>query len=237
MEIKYLDLTRLRVNECFGFLKKVESSLKLLNLESEKDIINNFKNTLKEFDLALNQTIKNSHTTLVNEANEKTKRTWRHFKAHTKAFCNYPEVQHANIAAKTYEIFEKYGDIANINYTEAYGKLYNILQELEAISLDDRTLIQTHLYTENLKRCYNEFLEIQSKQLDESSYYKKGFVATSFENSRMAYYDLVKRINALVVIDGEDAFRDFVAEMAVIIEHELHSIATKQADRESKRKN
>ena len=220
MEIMVLNLAKLRVNESFAFFKKVEELTNFLRLDSDQAMVAEYKSALQEFDEVLQQSIKNSQTKSVREADEEADITWRHFRAHVRAMCDYPESAKTKIAEKTYAIFEKFGDFTQNGYSQEYGAMYNLIQELEAIPTGEQEQIMTDLYTTTLRAKYEQFMDTQSLQTDESSQYQKGAIAEKCVVARKAYLAMVKRVNALVLINGESDYRDFVSRMNVIIEKE-----------------
>lgn len=227
MEIKKLDVTRLRVTESFGFFKKVEELTGLLTLESDKAMVDSYVQSVSEFDNVLKQSVKNSQTESVAKADEEVDALWTSFKAHAKALRKYPDAQKAQIAQKTYAIFEKFGDATRKGYTQEYGVLFNMLQELEAIPQEEQEGILTALYTTELRAKYEAFMSAQSAQTKEGAEYQKGAIAKHFDSTTDSYGALVKRVNALILINGENDYKDFVSQMNVIIDHEIKNLASR----------
>ena len=94
-KITTLNLTRLRTEESFGYLKQV--SAESANLPSEETpaaqttAVNAFETAFDAFDTALKASATNPATATATEADEARDLAWRGINAYVKAMCAHPD--------------------------------------------------------------------------------------------------------------------------------------------------
>ena len=77
-QIKNLDISRLRTEECFGFLQQVATLAKtMLTVETDKAMVDTLVSAVNAYDAALKQSTKNSKTAEMNAADAAADTAWR----------------------------------------------------------------------------------------------------------------------------------------------------------------
>ncbi len=122
-QIHSFSIECLRMEEDFGFQKKVEAKPSLLNLEGDAQVVADYKATILAFDLVLKKNSANSHTAAVKAADEKADAAWRGLRTQAKAMLNYPVEENRAIATRAIASINKYGDITNLAYSKEYGRM------------------------------------------------------------------------------------------------------------------
>lgn len=233
-QIKNFDLSRLRTEECFGFLQQVNSTAgQLLTAETDKAMVDAFSAAVDAYDTALKQSEKNSKTSGMTAADEEADAAWRTARAYAKAIASHPDKTLAAIGQKLYDLFAKFGDLAGLGYHEEYARYYNLLQELTAVSADERQSAAFDVWLENMNGCYARFIELRNEKVNEDVTYQTGVVKECRTAAEEAYKVFVQRVNALCIVMGEDSYRSFIDLVNVVIDSlnsTLAARATKAAN-------
>ncbi len=235
-QIKNLDLSRLRTEECFGFLQQVASLAKdMLTVETDKAMVDAFVATVNTYDAALKQSTKNSKTAEMNAADAAADTAWRTARAYVKAMSSHPDAAVAAIGKTIYDLFVKFGDLASLGFHEEYGRYYNLLQELANVMEEDREAAAFDPWLENMDDCYRRFINLRDAKVSEDTAYQTGIVKESRTAAEEAYKAFVQRVNALCIVMGEETYAPFIDQVKVIIDSLNATIAARETKAAKKR--
>ena len=235
-QIKNLDLSRLRTEECFGFLQQVASLAKdMLTVETDKAMVDAFVATVNTYDAALKQSTKNSKTAEMNQADAAADTAWRVARAYAKAMSSHPDVSVAAIGKTIYDLFVKFGDLASLGFHEEYGRYYNLLQELANVDETDRETAAFDPWLNNMDECYLRFIELRDAKVTEDTTYQTGLVKESRTAAEEAYKAFVQRVNALCIVMGEEQYGGFIDQVNVVIDTLSATIAARETKAAKKR--
>lgn len=235
-QIKNLDLSRLRTEECFGFLQQVASLAKdMLTVETDKAMVDAFVATVNTYDAALKQSTKNSKTAEMNAADAAADTAWRTARAYVKAMSSHPDAAVAAIGKTIYDLFVKFGDLASLGFHEEYGRYYNLLQELANVMEEDREAAAFDPWLENMDDCYRRFINLRDAKVSEDTAYQTGIVKESRTAAEEAYKAFVQRVNALCIVMGEETYAPFIDQVNVIIDSLNATIAARETKAAKKR--
>lgn len=235
-KINNFDMTRMRVEECFGFLKKIESETVLLTLETDKEMVATFEAAVTAFDEALKASRKNSKTADVEAADAKVDKAWRTLTQLTKVLTQHPTEEIQDAATEAYSIVQKYGDITDMAYNEEYGNLHNAMQELTAISTEKQKLILIDTIIAVLSSGYSAFMIASAQWSAEESQRQVGIVKETRTAAEDAYRTMVERVNALVVVNGEANYATFIDNVNVIIASAKTTLSARKTRSAAKQK-
>ena len=150
-KIKTFGLTTLRVEECFGYLKLVETETANLPLQEEDGTgspsvvslantasvldatVTSFTTAVDAFDTALKASDTNPATAKATAADDARDAAWRGANNYAAAMCAHPDADLRAIAEQCKAVFDKYGDPTKLAQTEESGILHNLLQDLKAL--------------------------------------------------------------------------------------------------------
>lgn len=243
MEIKDFGTSRAKVEEILGFLKKVNIETDNLKLESDAAMKAAYTAAVLDFEKEYKQNIINSQTITVQDADMAADHAWRSARAYFKAMVEIPTEEVAAVAKKITAIFDKYGRIEQKAYSEEYAAMGSLTVELDTISAEDMTLVAGQVWVERMKECYNTFNTAQTAQRTEDKDYVVGIVKEKRLAAEDAYRTLVKRVNALALINGEEPYADFIKGVNLLIDTESANISAretrakkKKAEEEAKKK-
>lgn len=226
----------LRVEECFGFLKKIETETSLLTLETDKEMVATFTAAVEAFDEALKASQKNSKTATVEAADARVDKAWRTLTQLTKVLTQHPTASVQETATEAYNIVQKYGDITGMAYNEEYGNLHNAMQELNAISATEQKAILIDALVSELTLGYGAYMMASSQRDAEQAQKQVGIVKETRTAAMDAYRSLIDRVNALVVVNGETAYSEFIDNVNVIIGSAKTTLSSRATRSAAKRK-
>ena len=231
-KIATLNLTRLRTEEDFGFLKLVLAETENLPLETERPgglsvladtssvlqtKVDDFNAAFDAFDTALKASAVNPATATATDADEARDLSWRGINAYVKAMCAHPTADIAASATEAKSLFDKYGDPTKLAQTEESGVLHNLLQDLEALPIAE---INFSVWVEDLKYKEEQFLAAAAERTEADAARQVGIVKETRTAAEAAYRSLVDTVNALAMINGDAEYATFIDHVNAMIERQ-----------------
>lgn len=222
-KIKEFTIRNLLNGEDFGYQKRIEVETIHLSLESDKEMVQTYKNALLDYDKALKNSNRNSHTVEVVSVDNHTNIAWRGLHAQIKVMLNHPNETYRKTATECYNILNKYGNITKMGYNEKYGYAFNLLQDFTALGWDKRNQMNIDDWVVELQTRYDEYVVSTTARTEEDSHQVTGIIKDMREKADRAYRALMERVNALSLINGEEEYRAFITNVNVIID-EAHAV-------------
>ena len=223
-KITTINLTRLRTEEDFGFLKLVLAETENLPAEETPSIltaaVNSFETAFNAFDAALKASATNLATASATDADVERDQSWRGINAYVKAMCNHPTTEVASAAIEAKSLLDKYGDPTSLAQTEESGVLHNLLQDLEAFDSAKRTSLALDVWIADLKTKEEAFLAAAAKRTEADAARQVGIVKETRTAAEAAYRSLVDTVNALAMIEGDGAYATFIDHVNAVVERQ-----------------
>ena len=223
-KITTINLTRLRTEEDFGFLKLVLAETENLPAEETPSIltaaVNSFETAFNAFDAALKASATNPATASATDADVERDQSWRGINAYVKAMCNHPTDDVASAATEAKSLFDKYGDPTSLAQTEESGVLHNLLQDLEAFDSAKRTSLALDVWIADLKTKEEAFLAVAARRTEADAARQVGIVKETRTAAEAAYRSLVDTVNALAMINGDADYATFIEHVNAVIERQ-----------------
>ena len=220
-KITTINLTRLRTEEDFGFLKLVLAETENLPAEETPSIltaaVNSFETAFNAFDAALKASATNPATA---SADVERDQSWRSINAYVKAMCSHPTDDVASAATEAKSLFDKYGDPTSLAQTEESGVLHNLLQDLEAFDSSKRTSLALDVWITDLKTKEEAFLAAAARRTEADAARQVGIVKETRTAAESAYRSLVDTVNALAMINGDAEYATFIEHVNAVIERQ-----------------
>ena len=223
-QLSALNIARLRTEECFGYLKQVETET--ANLPSEETpaaqtaAVTTFKTNVGAFDTALKASAVNPATATATSADDARDASWRGANNYTAAMCAHPTADIAAAAAEAKSLFDKYGDPTKLAQTEESGVLHNLLQDMEAFDSAKRTLLNLDVWIADLKSKEEAFLAAAAERTEADAARQVGIVKETRTAAEAAYRSLVDTVNALAMINGDANYATFIDHVNAMIERQ-----------------
>ena len=223
-KITTINLTRLRTEEDFGFLKLVLAETENLPAEETPSIltaaVNSFETAFNAFDAALKASATNPATASATDADVERDQSWRGINAYVKAMCSHPTDDVASAATEAKSLFDKYGDPTSLAQTEESGVLHNLLQDLEAFDSAKRTSLALDVWIADLKTKEEAFLAAAARRTEADAARQVGIVKETRTAAESAYRSLVDTVNALAMINGDADYATFIEHVNAVIERQ-----------------
>ena len=227
-KINDFSLTKLRNDEDYGFHDRVCALAKTyITLETDAAMLASYVTPFTSYDAAVKQSATNSFTATVAELDTKADSAWCNGRAYIRILRTCPDVDVADAAVRIYAAFEKYGDISDLGYTQEYGMYHNLLQDLAEISKEDMELSAFGVWYLAMEEAYNNFIAARESQTSEESKRVAGLVKDCRNATDTAYRNFCAYINVMVMVNGEDAYADFIDRLNVIVAEMSANIASR----------
>ena len=237
-KILTLNIKQLRTEECFGYLKQVETETASLPIQEETETpsvvsvlsaatdsiletkVNEFTTAVDTFDDALKASDTNPATAKATATDDARDASWRGANNYTAAMCAHPDAEVAANAAEAKSLFDKYGDPTKLAQTEESGVLHNLLQDLEAFDSSKRTSLALDVWITDLKTKEEAFLAAAAARTEADAARQVGIVKETRTAAEAAYRSLVDTVNALAMINGDTAYATFIDHVNAMIERQ-----------------
>lgn len=226
-KIQEFNIAKLRTEEDFGFQKRIEAETALLTLEADKPMVDAYKAALTAFDDALKGDASNSQSAAVIAADELADAAWSGLNAQTKTMLNFPVEAARATAAEVQALIRKYGKITSMPYNEEYGRMHNLLQDLDALGAEKQKQIYIDVWVTELHRQYDAFIAASAARTAEEAGRITGIVKQARTNADDAYRALAERVNALALVNGDAAYAAFIDRVNVIIAQAKATLAAR----------
>lgn len=212
-------IENLRNEEWFQFyteFKGVVEQYTPQTLEIEK-LFTDFLTLYANADEALEIIRKSATTEQIAEADNVRDSVFRGFSDAVKSAGNHFDNSKREAAKRLKIIFDQFGNIARKPYDEETASIYNFLQEINAKSADVTSLGLSDWVTQ-LDAENKAFEALMKNRYDENA----SKTALRMKDVRIetdrCYRDILDRIDALILINGEEKYAPFVKDMAVRVD-------------------
>lgn len=236
-----ISLSKLHTEEDFGFLKLVEKETANLPLTAtttgEADIpevmsdtaettgeaavldvdVETFKVAYKAFDDALKTAATTETSAELIAADEERDDAWLAAYRFVKTLTAHPTAETAKIARQIKATFDKYGNPTGLSRTEESGVLHNLLQDLSALTTEERTATGFSPWLTRLEDAETSYLDLLAVRTAEKAGVVTGLVKITRQTADKAYRALVNTVNALIIVNGITPYETFTDNMNVHI--------------------
>ena len=229
------NVARLRYEELFGLLKKVLNSGRAMLPEEAKVILDAFEQAVNNYDEKLELSRKNSFTEKQKIADQEFDEVYTHAFEYARVMPYFPVPAGAEAGAKILAIFEKYGKITVLGFTEEYAKGHNLLQDIEALGEAALTAANFTPWFETLTLKHAQFTVLRESKQAEDTATITGAAKEARKAAEEAYRTFIQKINAMCVVMGEEHYGAFIDQVNTYLE-EMKTILKARATRNANAK-
>lgn len=202
---------RAHQNEHFDLHRNISSAASaMLTLDSDKDMVTAYCAAFQAYDEALQPDLKNSNTEALKAADEAFDRIYIDAYAYARVMTTHPQAAVAEKAKQLLAIFDKYENITFLSYAEEATAAHNFLQDIAKLPSETIAALHFEAWQEELSIRNTEFEILRSAKNSEKSARAVGLAKQRRAEMNAAYAVFAQRINALVVINGEAPYADFI---------------------------
>ena len=146
-----------------------------------------------------------------------------------RAALNHYDANAHNAAKKVNVIFDQYGDLASKPYDEETGGIENVVKDLRTKTARDIGIIGLEPWINMLERQNITFKTLEAARNSEEANRSELRMKQVRLEVDAAYHKITKRINALIEVNGEAPYAEFVKELNARITRAKDAIAQSKA--------
>lgn len=126
------------------------------------------------------------------------------------AYSKHPDTEMSDAADEVLRIYSEYGIDSNMQLNRETGMLTNFITDIEEKAASAAaTLSLTKLFAD-LKEANEKVADLMYERLEKDTNSEKALLEKARKVTDAAYAELVRYVNALAVIEGEDEYADFI---------------------------
>ena len=235
MTVISFQISNLRQQEDFGFHKITLSILGSCDDPKLSPLITTYQAAFQAFDNALKpMNAENVLTLPISQKNEQCVNLYRGIRLQVKAMELHFDPDLAEIARQAKILIDRYGDLTSISYLEQIGGW----QEeggtpgtvSTAITHNLLSAIFIDTWVDRLKTELANFEALYKQRNDEKSVDVVGQSKTSREATDEAYRAVVRRINALVEVNGDEEYLSIINPLNELIERQKTVLSARKTN-------
>lgn len=212
MEIKVISLERMNNGAHFTYMTNV-----LNRAEADEHIkvdaatqVADLKAALAMEDKYFKTSDKNLKTDIIAAADAERDKLCRNYLKTLKALMNMPDETIANSAKALVQMFIDYEFDPDAQLDKQTGILLNMVSDWEGKHAQDVTNTNTGKFVELIKAANEKVHSLMVERSDEQKEIPVGALKSARKQTDIAYRALVKMVNALIMVNGETDYADFV---------------------------
>ena len=237
MKIKVFQYNHSRNDENYQYYSNLRSLLAEYDSLSKKitALVSAFLKCLEIEDDVLKKIAANTVTFNVNMAVRQRKKTYRAMMTAHKSMSMHFDSEVVEAARRLKVVFNSYGNLAKKPLNEETSGIYNLVQELRKNYSEDLQDTKLNDWIDRLEGenyAVDSILMQRDKQTASKTKLKMKDVRT---NTDKAYLAILERLNAMIVMEGEAEYEDFVAQYNVLTDRFNHAIAQRRGRAKAKK--
>lgn len=228
MEIKSISMERMNNGAHYQFSKNALAQAKLTKNVSERataQVLVLEKKVAAE-DEALKISQKSLLTDEIEAADRKRDELYMAYRKMVKAQLNVPLEAMAEAAKVLNQSIKDYGIDPKMQLDRETGLLTNLLIDHQGKYAEYVAILGLTAYTTALKEANDKVNKLIMQRAEENSVKVAGALKSARAETDEAYRNLVKRINALIIVEGEEGYEDFVNYMNEEIDRYREQVLT-----------
>lgn len=242
MEIQKTDFSKFLQNQDFALHSLILAEVKTLTDEHLPSVVTPYGEALDHFDQMLKTGGTSPHSKRIAELDKKRDDVYTGMAAHTRNMKKHFDAEKAETAYQAEVIIKRYGNPTRLPYLQEDAVLKNLITDLRAFgnaatepgedaqaadgATDRLAAIGLTEWVEQLETVNNEFMALYSQRNEEDAATETGATKAARTATDEAWYAVARRINSLVDIFGEAAFKEVINNINQLIDKELATLAT-----------
>ena len=231
----FKSINRLHIEEDYGFHVLVKNLIAYILDPAIEPKSAEYNKALNLFDLALKEPQASQYTEKVQIADQKFDELLRSLRQIVKQMLKFPIAAKQEAAKEMFAILEKYGDITILNYEEQSGAYENMQQDFDALGEEKQTLLGVKEIIDELEVQKTQFDAFRIERAKEQGAKEKGYIAQCRKDADEAYSALIELVNALALINGPEAYLEFINAINAIIDEQTARLSARKTRNEAKR--
>ncbi len=227
--IKELAASLLRQEESYGFHSLAVNEFAKCNHPKFIEKLGVYKDCLAQFDGALKQGGKSESTAKITLLDEQRDAAYLGLVRQVRNTLHHFNARRAEAAQKIQNILNKYSDPRSLPYIQESGILENLLQDLNAADAKANVaLVGANEWKDELQRANNEFMALFANRNEEQATVVTGLSKEARTETDNAYRNCVRRLNALIELDGDAEYASIVSNLNKLIDYQKQVISARK---------
>lgn len=237
MYIDSFSVTALNAGEHYQFHSEVceliaRYDASHLNVES---LAAQYASMLSEEFAVLKVVRKSSYTSLLQEADATRDTSFRGIAGVVAGYCKHYDRATATAAKKLRVLIKAHGNVVSDSLHAETAILSNLCEEMTGTYSRETEILGLTSWVGMLQKQNNDYKDIESKRMTEKSLKPTTKLRNTRKNLDATYRSITTRINALIIVNGEPAYSEFVAQLNKRIEKSALRIAQNRGRNAKKR--
>jgi len=230
MKVVRTDFSKFRNNEHFQYQKELSTLFEQIDPDALRidTLVKRHRELFKSEDEAFLKITKNTFSQARNEADVERDRIFRGFDDTIKAALNHYDLGLRNNAVRIRIPVDTYGNLAQLPLNEETSAIYNLIQELRNNFADDVSVLDLNPWLDALEMKNAHYEELVQSGYEEDAVKTELKMKEVRTEVDIVVRQLFDRIEALMMIDGEESYVDFVKRLNLITEKYNIIIAQRQ---------
>ncbi len=230
MKINALNLSRLRNAEHLQFNSDfitLVNKFTPAKLGIDK-LFKKFQPVISQENETLNVVTKSATTNTLAEADEARDDTFKGIRDVVKGYTHHYKNDMKAAAKKVKIVFDTYGNIAVNSYNQETAEISALVSELQSIYKKELQTIGLTEWVSEFKKENDIFDDIKNNRYSEEASKIGDNMKEIRSNADALYSAIAERIDAMIVINGEENFKEFVNELNLRITTYNSTISARQ---------
>lgn len=188
-----------------------------------------YKTALSNEKEAIEYISKNSKSDVLTDLDSIRDRTFRGLALRIDSDCYHYDANVSNAAYKLQsEVMNKYGNIVKDNFQEETSSVNNLIADLTGTYATEIGLLGIDGWINALQQDNTDFNEMYYQRIDEESTKTQLRMKQVRTQVDTAYNVMVNRINALIIVNGEAHYKDFVLKLNELLNKTKNTLAQRK---------
>jgi hypothetical protein len=131
-------------------------------------------------------------------------------------------------AANIQVVIDHYGNFTHKSYNEETASIHNLLQDINTRCAADITVLNAQEWVDGLADANQTFNDLMNQRFDESAGQENINLRENRKDIDKAYNEIVDRINASILLNGEATHADFVKRLNERINYFKNTLARRK---------
>jgi hypothetical protein len=235
MKILKMRFTNLRNEEWFQFMTEFKDLAEKSTPETLgiSELFTQFLSAYADADIAAEIIRKSPETAQMQEADRKRDATFRGLANAVDAFTHHFNAGKRQAAEELTIVLDHFGNLAQKPSNEETAGIYNLLQELNGKYAPQVQLLALGDWVQELEQNNNEYETLVKQRNVELAERPKLRMSNVRSQTQDIYRKISERIEALIIVNGANAYASFVDELNVFIKHYNSIISQRQGRNEA----
>ncbi|MDR0989525.1 MAG: DUF6261 family protein [Prevotellaceae bacterium] len=215
MKIENIDSTQMNNGGHYNFVEKQIAHLEEYQSVSKKlpPLLTELKTKFNVEAAHLKTFQKNPLTDKITAADKKRDSLFVGMKAGVRGFFHHPSAEKVDTAKLLDHVFKEYGITPGIQLDKETGLMDNLLNDLLTKFASQVALLGLSEYVEALAEANKELKALTAERQDQQSHVVVGALKAARKATDVAYKAIIEMINSLMVVEGEEKYKELVIKL------------------------